>query len=68
MRLHLQLLHFDVHQSGHTAQNLSNSYFSTLDSMMCPGVMLANQTTDNAANELAAARLVLVKKGFWKEA
>ena len=67
MTFKTQLLHFEVHNSGHTSQNLSETYLTSLEKFLPKNFLLGNQTTDNANNERHAAELVLQKKGFWQD-
>src|SRR3989338_1300440 len=67
MTLKTHLLHFQPHQSSHTAQNLSDAYLDSIRAVFPPTFRLANQTCDNAPNETQAARYVLESRGFWKE-
>lgn len=63
-----QLLHFEPLNSAHTSVNLSQDYLSSINKVLPQNVMIGNQTTDNAPNELLAAQYVLQQKGFWKAA
>src|SRR3989338_1129294 len=67
MSFRTQILHFEVHESSHTSQNLCDSYISSIAKYMGTDLVLANQTSDNAPNETQAAQLVLLQKGFWHD-
>src|SRR3989338_1264294 len=68
MQIQNELILFEHHQAAHTSMNLAQTYQVALETFFEDGLLLANHTTDNAANERLTAHMLLEAKGFFKEA